>query len=411
MRFIVFVIGLVFINTVVAQKPALLKHQLDLELNKSLPGFHGDGVIEIADSILKSPGFPEILGKYDYFNKELKDVFNSSNLPWYLSILPVTISSCDLKYHNVDSRSGYWGILFNIGKKYGLKQTALYDERRDLKKSTEVAIKHIKGLEQIYLDWKKTIAAYIIGPARLNQVIHSTQSLEFDVLFDELSDDEQILIEHFYATVLAVTFAKEKKSPKPILFSLPNSILVSSVKQNVPLSILEKYIEVNQSVILNCNPSFKTSVIPYLGFNPIQFNIPVNVSELYNKNKDSIALWIEKENKPIITYDTITQIVDGDTIERVEPNQEEVVIEDNSEEEVQKAWVYYTVKKGDGLYTLNDIFSCTTQQIRDWNNIPRGMFLIAGKVLKFEVDSKKLDYFKSINKMTQAQKRAEALKN
>lgn len=411
MRFFGFVIGLLIFNSAFAQKSALLKHQLDLELNKSLPVFHSEGVIEIADSILKSPDFPAILGKYNYFNKELKDIFNSSNLPWYISILPVTISSCDLKYHNVDSRSGYWGILFNIGKKYGLKQTALYDERRDLKKSTEVAIKHIKGIENIYLDWKKTIAAYIIGPARLNQVIHASQSLDFEVLFNELSEDEQNLIEHYYATVLAVTFAKEKNSPKPLAFSVPNCKIVSSISQDVPLSILEKYLEVNERAILDCNPSFKTSVIPYLGFNPIQFKLPVNIIESYTKNKDSIATWIDLENNPIITYDTIEQVVDGDTIERIEPNQEPEIDDTSEKKEESKSWVYYTVKRGDGLYTLNDIFGCTTQQIRDWNNVPRGMFLIAGKVLKFEVDSDKIDYFKSINKMTQDQKRAEALKN
>ena len=410
MRFLSLIFGLVLINITNGQKAALLKHQLELELNKSFPVFHSDGIIDLADSILKSSEFPNVLGRYNYFNKEINDVFISSNLPWYLTVLPVTISSCDLKYHNVDSRSGYWGLLFNIGKKYGLKQTALYDERRDLKKSTEVAVKHIKGLENIYLDWRKTIAAYIIGPARLNQVIHGSQTLEFDELFNELSEDEQIQIEHFYASVLAVTYAKEKNSPKPVTYTLPNSKVVKSINQNVPIGILEKHLEINQKVILDCNPAFKTAVIPYLGFNPIQFKLPMNVSESYLKNIDSIALWIELEENPIITYDTIEQVIEGDTVERVEPNQEPE-IEENQEKEISKAWVYYTVKRGDGLYTLNDIFGCTTKQIRDWNNVPRGMFLITGKVLKFEVDSDKLIYYKSINEMTQAQKRAEALKN
>ncbi len=409
MRYLSLIFGLVLINITNGQKAALLKQQLELELNKSLPVFHSDGIIELADSILKSSEFPNVLGRYNYFNKEINEVIISSNLPWYLSVLPLTISSCDLKYHNVDSRSGYWGLLFNIGRKYGLKQTALYDERRDLTKSTEVAIKHIKGLENIYLDWRKTIAAYIIGPARLNQVIHASQSLEFDELFNELSEDEQIQIEHFYASVLAVTYAKEKNSPKPKTYTMPKCKVVKSINQNVPIEILEKHLEVSQKIILDCNPTFKTTVIPYLGFSPIQFKLPLNVSELYLKNIDSIAPWIELEENPVITYDTIEQVIEGDTVERVEPNQEPVIEENR--EEVTKAWVYYTVKRGDGLYTLNDVFGCTTQQIRDWNNVPRGLFLIVGKVLKFEVDSDKIYYYKSINKMTQAQKRAEALKN
>ena len=66
-------------------------------------------------------------------------------------------------------------------------------------------------------------------------------------------------------------------------------------------------------------------------------------------------------------------------------------------------WVEYTVKKQDGLYTLSDIFDCTIEEVKQWNDMTgNGIFI--GQKLKFKVDDAKLKEYKKIESMSTEQK-------
>jgi LysM repeat protein len=68
-------------------------------------------------------------------------------------------------------------------------------------------------------------------------------------------------------------------------------------------------------------------------------------------------------------------------------------------------WVYYKIKSGDNVYTLADVFDCSSNQLRAWNRIS-GNAITAGKTLKFHVPASRKAHYSSINSMTHAQKKS-----
>ena len=66
-------------------------------------------------------------------------------------------------------------------------------------------------------------------------------------------------------------------------------------------------------------------------------------------------------------------------------------------------WVFYTVKRGDALYLLADLFDANVKDIKRWNKL-RSNTIQKGQRLKFLVAANKYITYSSINRMSASQK-------
>ena len=226
---------------------------------------------------------------------------------------------------------------------------------------------------------------------------------------------------------------------------------VVSIEQNVPFQAISDNLPIELEQLRELNPSYKADYVPYMGGNAFSIVLPKETAILFEEKKDSLAIWVRKylgkeepkiilgenpmQENAILSYDTIIEVVDGDTLRIIEasqevnekaPNRKTVnqsstsVVSSNpvksnsnvtttSDNNDTKVWIYYTIKKGDALYTITDVFDCTTQEIKSWNGIRKNNFLMAGKKLKIQVPTSKKAYYQKINSMTIQQKRNLAL--
>lgn len=65
--------------------------------------------------------------------------------------------------------TGFWQIMRETGKEYGLEVNTNVDERYHLEKSTEVACQYLKKWKDKYGSWTLTAAAYNAGPGSINK--------------------------------------------------------------------------------------------------------------------------------------------------------------------------------------------------------------------------------------------------
>jgi LysM repeat protein len=65
--------------------------------------------------------------------------------------------------------------------------------------------------------------------------------------------------------------------------------------------------------------------------------------------------------------------------------------------------IIYTVRSGDVLIRIADLYDCNVSQIRKWNNI-RGDYLRINQRLIIKKSVSKKAYYSRINRMTRAQK-------
>ncbi len=402
-----FGILLVLIFPLHASDTASINALLTKYESRGLPRFRVPELyVEISERLQDHGGSNRILaGRYLRYQTTIESERRKQQLPWFIGFLPASNTGFEARYRNESGFAGMWPMPYLIGKKYGLVQTALFDQRHDPQKSTEAACKYLSELQIIYRDWLKTVTAFSIGPARLNQVIHTTKSLDFDTLYKALEPEERIPVIQFIAASVAISELLETGKTMPD--SEPVKLVaVKGINQPIPFSYFDTKLGLGIAQMREFNPGLRVDMIPYMG-KEFMFYLPETISEAYNQERDSIDFWLNGAPRMEISYDTLTQVYDGDSVVVVEPQQiVEVPAALTARDE--KVWVYYKIKRGDALYTITDIFDCNTSEIRRWNNLNQKVFLIAGKRLKFYVPASKKKYYQQIDAMSLAQKRERA---
>ena len=370
--------------------------------------------------------------RFIYFRDLIETKRRLADLPWYVGFLPLANTGVNPNFKGKDGKSGVWPLGYTIGKKYGLIQNSLYDERRDVEKSTEVAVKYFLDLNNIYKDWNLSIMAFNLGAARVNQVMHFRKALSFDSIFPYFLEEEKKQYHTFIATIYAFQVWEKQgvalSESKWIAYNQLKRIASSSFE--LPLGMLEEKTGISVELIKKYNPALKADVIPYLGtknsgVRPLMLKLPELEGVIFKQKQDSFAIWVDQWNLKIAKERYGVQPVGVGAINRhtgevlnrpqaaVKPPIEvaentPVAMADSSisrDISVSKVWVYYTIKRGDALYTLLDVFDCTEDDIRRWNNIRKSQFMIAGQKLRMEVDSSKKTYYSKINTMTLIEKR------
>ncbi|MFT6796140.1 MAG: membrane-bound lytic murein transglycosylase D, partial [Maribacter sp.] len=71
--------------------------------------------------------------------------------------------------------TGFWQIMQETGREYGLEVNSNVDERYHLEKSTEVACKYLNRWKEKYGSWTLTAAAYNAGPGGINKYMRIQQ--------------------------------------------------------------------------------------------------------------------------------------------------------------------------------------------------------------------------------------------
>ena len=112
-----------------------------------------------------------LLGLADYYFPIFEEILAREGMPLELKYLPVIESALNPRAFSRAGACGLWQFMYATAKMYGLEITSFVDERRDPVKSSEAAARYLKDLYDIYEDWILVIAAYNCGPGNVNKAI------------------------------------------------------------------------------------------------------------------------------------------------------------------------------------------------------------------------------------------------
>lgn len=382
-----------------------------------LPHFYNAAVQQKIDTLLANDNSKTsvMVGRQSAFQPYIDHARQIYGLPWFIRFLPAANTALDPKFTDADGSTGIWPLNFSVGKKYGLKQTSILDERRSMNAASDAACHYIKDLQGIYRDWLKTIVAFRIGAVRLNQAIRQAgNSLRFEDIYNQLSPAEQQHIVNFYATLVVMYHFEETGLAKVTYPVIKSDTATANCLLWVPF--FEEKTGISATEIYQLNPEFKSNVIPWFG-EPATFHIPAAKRSAYLKVRDSLCLMQLNKTNPPVVYDTIITIKDSITYMDIKPRGERGVEPAPAGNPANlnpappsKVWVVYTVKAGDGFYTLSDVFDCTITEMKAWNGI-RGNVLRAGTVIRFYVPYARKKSYEQVNRMNAVEKRNMANKD
>lgn len=375
-----------------------------------LPHFYNADVQRKIDTLIANEKRKTsiMVGRQAAFQPYIDHARQIYGLPWFIRFLPASNTALDTKFTDLDGSTGIWPLNFSMGKKYGLRQTSILDERRSLSASSDAACHYLKDLQGIYRDWTKTILAFRIGAVRLNQAIRQAgNSLKLEDIYKKLSPAEQQHIVNFYATLVVMYHFEETGLAKEVYPLIKSD--TATIRCLLPISFFEDKTGITAAELQQLNPEFKSSVIPWFG-ESATFYIPSSKRASYVKVRDSLCIMLLQKNNPPIVYDTIVTVRDSITYIEIKPRgereTEQNAVNTNAPapSPPSRVWVVYKVKPGDGFYTLSDVFDCSIKEMKSWNGI-RSNVLRAGSVLRFYVPYSRKRYYEQINRMNAVAKR------
>lgn len=257
----------------------------------------------------------------------ISEQLKTRNLPDDLKYLAVAESALRPHAGSRKGAMGFWQLMPQTGRKYGLQIDEYVDGRRNFYASTRAALDYLKDLHKVFESWTLSIAAYNMGEEGLAAEILEQKTKNYYHLYLPLET------QRFVFRVLSVKlilsdpehfgfFLKEDDYYPPLTFV---EIEIDCF-QEVPLSLVAEAAHTKFKVIKDLNPELRGH---YLAAGNHRIKIPKGASKGFQKRYEAL---LEKYSK--ILNDRI-----------------------------------YIVRKGDNLTSIADKFGVPLAAIIIWNRI------------------------------------------
>lgn len=359
----------------------------------------------------------EALGLSMLYFPIFEQYLDKHKLPFELKYLPVIESGLDPKAVSKSGATGLWQLLLNSSKLLGLEVNSYIDERSDPYLSTDAACRYLKYLYSIFNDWQLALAAYNGGPGEIrNAILRSGGKTNFWELMPYLPEQTKWYVPAYIAIIYLMNHAHEHGIgvKSPVYTFLQTDTL--KIYEALEFSKIEEKIGVDIEVLRFLNPVYRIDRIPDTG-KPQALVLPANKimafikaeNQIYSRTNDT-ANYFDKLSQAGDTTGKIKKIYvvgkgdflhkialeHGCTIENIRA-WNTLVSDKLSQGQILKIWTpknqqaetkyfYYTVKKGDTMWSIAERFKCDSiKDIKLANNLKDENDLKPGQTLRIKI--------------------------
>jgi membrane-bound lytic murein transglycosylase D len=281
---------------------------------------------------------------FPIFDQQLKELGLPSDLK-YITCLETELNNKCVSSANA---RGIWQLMTDVQEEFGLRVDGTVDERLDLCRGTEAALKDFKRMFKAYENWELTLAGYNCGVGRLGQAMKRAKSKDFDRVKKFLPQETQDYIPKF----IAFTYVMKNYRSHDLKPSLPSLDLqcLGAVKTYnfVSLSTVANITDLPYEFIMELNPQYAEGYVPEnpKGHNIILPRRVMNALQDYVSNPD--AQQQGSANFAAMVVDANLPQLEG------EPSYFPTT---------------YTVGEGETLESLAELFNVNTYNIMLWNHL------------------------------------------
>ncbi len=280
---------------------------------------------------------------FPHIEKALK----AQSMPDDLKYITIAESSLRPLAFSNKGAVGYWQFIEGTGTKYGLAVNSDIDERRNVYKATEAAVKYLKDLYALFDSWTLAAAAYNMGEDGLKSEIMVQKVNDYYRLY--LNQETQRYVFRILAAKIIMSNPIKYGyvlGRDDLYWSKPFATMEIKASQPVPLHIIAQAANTNFKIVKDMNPQIKLYHLP-------------SGTHLLHLPKGSTDGFPER-------YEKLIRQWYSDKGEHV-----------------------YTVKKGDSLAGVSARFNVPLRALMIWNKISNGKKILPGDKLYILTDNYK----------------------
>jgi membrane-bound lytic murein transglycosylase D len=285
-----------------------------------------------------------------------EEALDRANMPLELKYLAVIESALNPMATSPVGAAGMWQFMAPTGRMYGLRTTSIYDERRDVQKSTEAAIKYLRNSYRIYGDWLLVIASYNCGPGNVNKAIRKAGGVKnFWAVQKYLPGETRGYVPAFIAAAYMMNYASEHNLYPAENMNIEFHTDTIHVDASYNLSLLANSLEMTLEELLAYNPALRRSVVPF-GIDKVTLTVPYNKAVKFASINDTS--FKQNSNEQLLAMNR--QIA-------IEKKQQLATNSNNKKKTTNSRTI--TVKRGDSLGKLANKFNVSETDLKRWNKI------------------------------------------
>ena len=320
-----------------------------------------------------------ILDRFFFYDKKLKQIFEQKGVPSELRYACISLSNCGQPIHDNLVKKGWYNLSYQNAKKQGLFLSNYIDERFDVLKSAQVFCDVILEIQRRYQDWREAYVVFCSGDAlwQKAKIISGDSTNDFYLINSYLETTYKQSYGDYVAAVYMVDYFKRRDLIKTNYQETTDV----PIDQFVTFDRISKKLDIDLIQLRSLNPIYKKSIVPNIErLNYLK--IPTSKVGLFYQLRDSLFTETNSDSARHYPLDKL-----------------------KSKSSTSSGFVniVYTVRSGDVLIRIADLYDCSVSQIRRWNNI-RGDYLRINQRLIIKKPSNQQAYYRRINKMTKAQK-------
>lgn len=216
----------------------------------------------------------------------IDQVLKTYGLPQDIIYLSMIESGFNFKAYSRAGAAGAWQFMKGTGKRYGLKVDHWVDERRDLEKATDAAVRHLRDLYVEFNDWNLAFAAYNAGSGKVTRAFKRHHTRDYwelvNVKRPYLRAETRNYVPKLYAALIigkqisAFGFMDPAKQVRP-------EFEMVEIEDATDLNVIAKCAEVDVEVVKDLNTEIKSWYTPPRNKTgtPYQLRIPKGTKEKF----------------------------------------------------------------------------------------------------------------------------------
>lgn len=262
----------------------------------------------------------------------------SRGMPTELALLPVIESAFNPQALSTANAAGIWQFMPDTGKTFSLQQNMFKDERRGVLASTDAALTYLQRLYTMFGDWQLALAAYNWGEGNVQKAIQKNRALgkptDFESLADLMPAETRNYVPKLQAVKNIIANPAQYGIVLPAIDNTPYFTTIDKTS-DIDMAVAAQLAEMSLDEFKALNPQFKKPVIA----GDSKILLPKENAEKFHLN---LASW--------------TQALSSWTTHKITSAKESIA-------------------------SLASKFGTTPEVIRQANNIPPQMRLMAGSTI------------------------------